>query len=75
MTLEQIEALDREFLIPKDIAPLLGCDPYYITLQARQDRETGKSSFPFPIIMIGNRTKIPKRAFVEVMKHGRMSNV
>lgn len=72
MTLEDVERIDREYLIPKEIAPLLGCDPYYITLQAREDRKNGTSSFPFPIIMIGNRTKIPKRAFIEVMKHGRV---
>lgn len=70
MTFEEIERSDREILIPKDIAPILGCSAYNINLQAREDREKGINSFPFPVIMIGSRVKIPRRAFVEVMKHG-----
>lgn len=70
MTIEDVEKIDREFLIPKEIAPILGCSAFNINLQAKYDRENGVSSFPFPVILIGTRVRIPKRAFVEVMKHG-----
>ena len=70
MTLDSIERDAREFLIPKDIAPILGCSPYSITLQVRQDKERGVNSFPFPTVLIGTRVKIPRRAFLRVMKGG-----
>ncbi len=70
MTFDEIERSDKECLIPTDIAPILGCSAYHINIQARDDREKGKNSFPFPVILIGSRVKIPRRAFVEVMKHG-----
>ena len=68
MTLDEIEKDTRECLIPKDIADVLGCNPYTITLQVRQDKERGVNSFPFPTILIGTRVKIPRRAFLAVMK-------
>lgn len=70
MTLDDLEKIEREFLVPNDVAQILGCDPYNINVQARKDQMNGTKSFPFPVIMIGNRVKIPKRAFLEVMKHG-----
>jgi hypothetical protein len=70
MSLDDLERIDREFLIPSEVAPILGCSAFNINLQAKYDREHGVSSFPFPVILIGSRVKIPRRAFVEVMKHG-----
>lgn len=67
MTLEEIMNLDREFLIPADIAPLLGVNPYHINIQVRQDKANGMNSFCFPTILIGSRVKIPRRAFLESM--------
>lgn len=64
MTLEELERLDKEMLVPKDIAPILGCAPYAINV-ATQD---GKNPFPFPIIRMGTRVRIPKRAFIKAMK-------
>lgn len=68
MTMEEIKASDKAFLIPKDIAPVLGCDPYSISIQVRQDKERGVNSFPFPTIRIGTRTKIPREAFIKAME-------
>ena len=68
MTLEQIEALDREFLIPSDVAPILGTTSYAITTQVREDKQNGINSFPFPTIKIGNRVKIPRKPFLNAMK-------
>lgn len=67
MTLEEIGKLDRAFLIPSDIAPILGCDEYAITVQVREDKTNGVNSFPFPTIRIGNRTKIPRIPFLAAM--------
>lgn len=71
MTLEEIERCDKEVLVPKDIAPILGCCAYNINIQAQEDAKNGTNSFPFPVIVIRSRVKIPRRAFLEVMKHGR----
>lgn len=68
MTLEQIESLDRDFLIPGDIAPILGTTGYAITLQVREDKQNGINSFPFPTIKIGNRVKIPRKPFLKAMQ-------
>lgn len=59
-TLAEIKSLDKEFLTPKDVCGFLGCDPYNITLQARDD----PAKLGFPVVVIGTRTKIPKNAFI-----------
>ena len=66
-TLEQLAAIPREYLIPTDVAPLLGVDAYSISVMVREDKRTGRSSFPFPTMRIGTRTKIPKRPFLDAM--------
>lgn len=66
-TLEQLAAIQREYLIPTEVAPLLGVDAYSISVMVREDKRTGRSSFPFPTIRIGTRTKIPKRPFLDAM--------
>lgn len=70
MTFEEIERSEKECLIPKDIAPVLGVNPYTINVQVKEDKKNGTNSFPFPTILIGTRVKIPRRAFVEAMKNG-----
>ena len=64
MTLEQLEALDKEMLVPTDIAPILGCTPYTINVMTKN----GKNPFPFPIIRMGTRVRIPKRPFIKAMR-------
>lgn len=66
-SLEEIEALPKEMLIPADIAKYLGCDQYYINLMARDNPE----KLGFSVIKIGSRVKIPKAAFVYYCKYGR----
>lgn len=66
-TLEQLAAIPREYLIPTDVAPLLGVDAYSISVMVREDKRTGRSSFPFPTMRIGTRTKIPKWPFLVAM--------
>jgi len=64
-TLEEIEACDKNFLVPEDIEPFLGCDRYSINLQARED----PSALQFPICRMGTRVKIPRIGFINWYKY------
>jgi len=68
MTLEELKALDKEMLIPADIAPILGVAQYSINIQVKEDKETGKNSFCFPTILIGTRVLIPRRPFIKALE-------
>lgn len=56
--------MDTEYLIPEQIAPILGCAQYSINVQARDD----PYSFGFPVIKIGTRVRIPRIAFLRFMR-------
>lgn len=58
--LARIAASGKEMLSPADIAPVLGCHPYAINVAAKED----PARLGFPVCMIGNRVKIPRRAFL-----------
>lgn len=64
VTLEEIRTLDREFLIPREIAPILGCDAQDIRVAARQCPER----LGFNVSLIGSRVKIPRIAFIRWME-------
>lgn len=64
MTLEQIESLPDEILTCQQIAPLLKANPATIHAQATEMPE----QLGFPVMVMGNRVKIPKRAFLRFMK-------
>ena len=64
MTLTELEKLDKEMLVPKDIAPILGCMPYTINVLTRD----GNNPVPFPIIRMGSRVRIPKQPFIKAMR-------
>lgn len=64
MTLNEIRASDKEFLTPQEVVEVLGCDPYTINVQVKQDIAEGVNSFGFPISKIGCRVRIPRRAFL-----------
>lgn len=66
MTLQDLEALDREMLLPAEVAAVLGCDQFNFTLQARAD--AGKLGFP--VCIIGKRVRTPRRAFINWLKNG-----
>ena len=63
MTLQELEQLPKEMLVPADIAPILGCTPYSINVAVRD----GKNPFPFPVIKMGSRVRIPKKPFIKFM--------
>ena len=62
--LDRIAALDKEMLVPTDIAKYLGCSPYSINVAT----EDGRNPFPFPIIRMGRRVRIPKQPFLKAMR-------
>ena len=64
MTLKELEQLPKEMLVPTDIAPILGCKPYYINVATRD----GRNPFPFPVIRMGSRVRIPKTPFIKFMR-------
>lgn len=58
MTLEEIIQSDQVFLLPKDIAPVMGCNAQDIRLAARA------GGLGFPVTFVGNRCKIPRIPFL-----------
>ena len=63
MTLEDIIRSDKPFITPQDAADVLRCSAQLIRIQARENPE----ALGFPVIRVGNRTKIPRKAFVQFM--------
>lgn len=59
-SIQRIEALEKAFLTPQDVAPVLGCKPYAINLQAQAD----PARLGFAVCVIGRRIKIPRAAFL-----------
>ena len=59
-TLDEIRALNKETLVPKDVAGYLGCCPYTINLQAKEN----PCILGFPVSVMGSRIKIPKAGFI-----------
>ena len=65
MTLSEIARMERQFLTPKEVAPILGCDQYWINLMAKS--EEGRKKLGFKVVMIGCRVKVPKIPFLRFM--------
>ena len=66
MNLKDIEALDKEFLLAEDIAPIINADPQTIRSQAQANpRQLG-----FPVIVTGARVRIPKEGFLYFCRRG-----
>ena len=62
--LDRIEALPKEMLVPTDVCKYLGCCAYAINVATRD----GKNPFPFPVIRMGTRVRIPKMPFIKAMR-------
>lgn len=63
MTLEELRTTTRETVSPTEAAPLLGCSPYSITLQAREHPER----LGFRVSVIGRRTRISRRSLLQFL--------
>lgn len=60
MTLAEIKRSEKLMLTPADVAPVLGCDAHSIRLNARSQPKL----LGFPVIVVGHRTLIPRKAFL-----------
>ena len=56
----RLQAMEKMFLSPGDISPVLGSDPQTIRVTARQRPDL----LGFPFIFTGNRMKIPRIPFL-----------
>lgn len=61
MTVAEIKQSDAVFLMPADIAPILGCDPNWLRRAAHDRPEL----IGFPVSVIGSRTRIPRKPFLK----------
>ena len=66
MTLEEVKASDAVFLMPADIAPILGCDANWIRRAAKDAPEL----IGFPVCVMGHRTRIPRKPFLTFLGEG-----
>lgn len=64
MTLEEIKASEKAFLSPSDIAEVLGCNAYTISIAARDCPER----LGFPVTRLGTRTRIPRKPFINYVE-------
>jgi hypothetical protein len=62
-SIQDIIALERDYLTPAEIAGVLGSDPQTIRVAAR----TEPKRLGFPVVVIGSRVKIPRTAFLRYM--------
>lgn len=64
MTMEELKAMDKAIITPAQAAPLLMCDPHWIRIMAK----TAPENLGFPVIVVGNRVKIPRIAFIKFLE-------
>lgn len=64
MTLEELEKAPREYLLAREVAPVLGMDPQSLRTAAREYPE----ALGFPVTVAGSRIVIPKAAFLRHMR-------
>lgn len=67
MTLEQIELIDRPYLLVEEVAKVLCLTPQMIREQAREKPEL----LGFPVCACGSRTRIPREGFLRFMRGGQ----
>ena len=62
--LKELEELESEILTCQQVAPVLQANPATIHQQAMERPEL----LGFPVVCVGNRVKIPKRPFLNLMR-------
>ncbi|MVB11353.1 hypothetical protein CAFE_20670 [Caprobacter fermentans] len=67
-TLDDIEQIQKNMLSIMDVREYLNADANTFRYQAREDKKNHTDSFGFPVIIIGNRIKIPKEPFLKFMR-------
>lgn len=66
MTMREVLTSTNDFLTPQDIAPIIGCKPYAINQQAKED----PMKLGFPVCVMGTRVRIPRQGFLHWMQFG-----
>lgn len=61
--LKALMEIDRDYLLPAEVAPVMHWDTHALRLQARED----PSKLGFPVLVYGSRVKIPKIPFLQFM--------
>lgn len=69
-TIEDIEKIPKTMLSVMDVREFLCVDAFVFRQQVRKDKKNHTDSFGFPVILVGERIKIPKEPFVKFM-HGQ----
>lgn len=69
MTLAEIKTSEKMMLVPEEVRTVLGCDAHSIRLQARECPEC----LGFPVVVLGNRTLIPRKPFLAFLGEGEES--
>lgn len=67
-TLEEVEKLGKNMLSVMDICEYLETDPHVLRETIRKDKKRHTDSLGFPVMVLGNRIKIPREAFVAAMR-------
>lgn len=60
MTISELELSDRIFVTARDVDDIIGCSAENIRSQAQDD----PSKLGFPVVVIGNRLRIPRIPFL-----------
>lgn len=64
MTLQDIKHMRKDTITPVEAATILGCDPHYIRVAAREAPER----LPFNVFTCKSRVRIPRLAFIRFME-------
>ena len=73
MTLKEIEAIPREYLLPKEIAAVFDMFPQDIRDHVHIALAKHERPYEFPTMVSGNRIKFPKEAFLNYMRGQEVS--
>lgn len=63
MTMDEIRRSNQVFLTADEVAPVIGCNPQAIRVQAHAD----PLKLGFPVVVIGRRVRIPRAGFIEAL--------
>ena len=64
MTLAEIKEMTSETIAPAVASRVLGCDPQWIRIVAREHPQR----LGFPVVVLGSRVKIPRVGFIRFME-------
>ena len=64
--IDRLKTIRRACLLPEEVAGVRGCMPQSIRVAARQRPEL----LGFPVVIVGNRVKIPRIPFLNLMTGG-----